>query len=179
MLFDLFADCRLQMSPLSPLCEAACTSPAFCSLIAYSWLDLAVCATQRPVVSKEHNESTRSKSQISPEWAERHKFSPSDCCPRHVLPIEHMNNEHSHQRPLCQGQGPLSGMLRHHSLCETMKMFLQHNILSCFEAQMNGFLIDVETRRRGINQGSDWWRELLTCGAVIKSCHGLIHHAYV
>lgn len=74
------------------MCSRAC---AFCSVIAYSWLDLALCDTQGPVVSKERNESTRSKSQISPEWAERHKFSPTDCCPRHVLPIEHMNNEHS------------------------------------------------------------------------------------
>ncbi len=89
------------------LCRRACTSPAFCSLIAYSWMDLAACDTQRPVVSKKRNESTRSKSQISPEWAERHKFSPTDCCPRHVPPIERMNNEHSHHRLLCQGQGLL------------------------------------------------------------------------
>lgn len=75
--------------------RGACASPAFCSVIAHSWLDLALCDTQGPVVSKERNESTRSKSQISPEWTERHKFSPTDCCPRHVLPIEHMNNEHS------------------------------------------------------------------------------------
>lgn len=89
------------------LCRGVCTSPAFCSLIAHSWLDLAVCDTQRPVVSKKRNESTRSKSQISPEWAERHKFSPTDCGPRHVPPIEHMNNEHSRHRLLCQGQGLL------------------------------------------------------------------------
>jgi len=87
------------------LCRGPYASLAFCSLIAYSWLALAACDTQRPVVSKEHDESTRSKSQISPEWAERHKFSPTDCCLRHVLPIEHMNNEHSHGRLLCQGQG--------------------------------------------------------------------------
>lgn len=117
--FSLTAD-KSAYHHLSMLCRRACTSPAFCSLIAYSWLDLAVCDTQRPVVSKERNESTRSRSQISQEWAERHKFSPTDCCPRHVLPIEHMNNEHSHHRPLCQGQGLLqwnaTGERRHHSL---------------------------------------------------------------
>lgn len=66
------------------LCRLACTSQTFCSLIACSWLDLAVCDTQGPVVSKKSIELTRSKSQISPEWAERHKCSPTDCCPRHA-----------------------------------------------------------------------------------------------
>lgn len=90
------------------LCGGACTSPAFCGLIACSWLNLAIHDTQRPFVSKKHSESTRSKSQISPEWAERHKFSPTDCCPRHVLPIERADNEHSHHRLLCQVQGHAS-----------------------------------------------------------------------
>lgn len=103
----LNTDCKSAQRHHLMLCRGACMSRAFCSLIAYSWLDLAVCDTQRPVVSKKRIESTRSKSQISPEWAERHKFSPTDCCPRHVLPIERMNNEHSHHRLLCQGRGLL------------------------------------------------------------------------
>lgn len=63
--------------------------------------------TQETVVAEEDDKSTRRKSQISPEWAERRKFSPTDGCPRHVLPIEHRNNESSHGKPLCQGQGQL------------------------------------------------------------------------
>lgn len=112
LIIDFFISATQQYPDLM-LCRGVCR------LIAHSWLDLAHSDTQRPVVSKKRGESTRSKSQISPEWAERHKFSPTDCCPHHVPPIERTNNEHSRHRLPRQGQGPAAVEChrewRHHS----------------------------------------------------------------